>query len=318
MKHKTLDDVARESGYSPATVSRVMNNGQRVSDRTKKAVLSAARKLGCLPSRRTVAILLPSLRTGLYFQNVLSEIGPQLAMEDFRTEIVPEDSLDLLEEQNICGAFSIFANCGLERLWGEKHSFPLVCINTKPWHFEGVYSVLSNDEQGMNLLTQHLLRLGHRRIGLLYWEKYLEVENFCRQNRVAAFQNAMRKHGLPDNLLSGMQWSREMDLALRRLLKQDVTAIITTAEGDEYRALYHLKQFGLKVPDDLSLAGWLHPEFSRFSDPPISGIEQNYRFLAQHAVALFNHLLHKEPVSGDILLDYNFFERCTTAPPGRK
>ncbi len=318
MKHKTLDDVARESGYSPATVSRIMNNAQRVSDRTKKAVLSAARKLGCLPSRRTVAILLPSLRTGLYFQNVLSEIGPQLAMEDFRTEIVPEDSLDLLEEQNICGAFSIFANCGLERLWGEKHSFPLVCINTKPWHFEGVYSVLSNDEQGMNLLTQHLLRLGHRRIGLLYWEKYLEVENFCRQNRVAAFQNAMRKHGLPDNLLSGMQWSREMDLALRRLLKQDVTAIITTAEGDEYQALYHLKQFGLKVPDDLSLAGWLHPEFSRFSDPPITGIEQNYRFLAQHAVALFNHLLHKEPVSGDILLDYNFFERCTTAPPGRK
>ena len=89
MKHKTLDDVARESGYSPATVSRVMNNAQRVSDRTKKAVLSAARKLGCLPSRRTVAILLPSLRTGLYFQNVLSEIGPQLAMEGFRTEIVP-------------------------------------------------------------------------------------------------------------------------------------------------------------------------------------------------------------------------------------
>lgn len=318
MKHKTLEDVARESGYSPATVSRVMNNGQRVTDRTKKAVLSAARKLGCLPSRRTVAILLPSLRTGLYFQNVLGEIGPQLAMEDFRTEIVPEDSLDLLEEQNICGAFSIFANCGLERLWGEKHSFPLVCINTKPWHFEGVYSVLSNDEQGMNLLTQHLLRLGHRRIGLLYWEKYQEVENFCRQNRVAAFQRTMRKHGLPDNLLSGMQWSREMDLALRRLLKQDVTAIITTAEGDEYQALYHLKQFGLKVPDDLSLAGWLHPEFSRFSDPPITGIEQNYRFLAQHAVALFNHLLHKEPVSGDILLDYNFFERCTTAPPGRK
>lgn len=315
MKHKTLEDVARESGYSPATVSRVMNNGQRVSDRTKKAVLSAARKLGCLPSRRTVAILLPSLSTGLYFQNVLSEIGPQLAMEGFRMEIIPEDSLDLLEEQNICGAFSIFANCGLERLWGEKHSFPLVCINTKPWHFEGVYSVLSNDEQGMNLLTQHLLRLGHRRIGLLYWEKYQEVENFCRQNRVATFQRTMRKHGLPDNLLSGMQWSREMDLALRRLLKQDVTAIITTAEGDEYHALYHLKQFGLKVPDDLSLAGWLHPEFSRFSDPPITGIEQNYRFLAQHAVALFNHLLHKEPVSGDILLDYNFFERCTTAPP---
>lgn len=217
------------------------------------------------------------------------------------------------------GTESLLWDIALLRLFtfrDQPHSFPLVCINTKPWHFEGVYSVVSNDEQGMNLLTQHLLRLGHRRIGLLYWEKYQDVENFCRQNRVAAFQKAMRKYGLPDNLLSGMQWSREMDQALHRLLKQNVTAIITTAEGDEYRALYHLKQFGLNVPDDLSLAGWLHPEFSRFCDPPITGIEQNYRFLAQHAVALFNRLLHKESVAGDVLLDYNFFERCTTAPPG--
>lgn len=42
---------------------------------------------------------------------------------------------------------------------------------------------------------------------------------------------------------------------------------------------------------------------------------QNYRFLAQHAVVLFNRLLRKEPVTGDVLVDYNFFQRSTTAPP---
>ena len=88
---------------------------------------------------------------------------------------------------------------------GEKHPIPLVCINTKSWHFERIYSVVSNDEQGMNLLVRHLVELGHKRIGLLYWKKYLNAENFNRKNRVAAFQTVMRKFGLPDNLLSEMQ-----------------------------------------------------------------------------------------------------------------
>ncbi len=315
MKRRTLEDVAHESGYSPATVSRVMNSGRWVSSRTRNAVLAAARKLGYLEARRTVAIILPSLNAGNYFYGMLKEIGPLLSMEQFRMEVIPQDSLDLLEEQNFCGALSVVGSSGLERLWGEKHPIPLVCINTKPWHFEGIYSVVSNDEQGMNLLVRHLVELGHKRIGLLYWKKYLNAENFNRKNRVAAFQTVMRKFGLPDNLLSEMQWNQEKDIALRRLLDRNVTAIITTAEGDEYQALYYLKQFGLRVPEDISLAGWLHPDFSRYCDPPVTGIMQNYRFLAQHAVVLFNRLLHKEPVTGDVVVDYNFFQRSTTAPP---
>lgn len=69
------------------------------------------------------------------------------------------------------------------------------------------------------------------------------------------------------------------------------------------------------MPEDISLAGGLHPDFSRYSDPPVTGIMQNYRFLAQHAVVLFNRLLRKEPITGDVLVDYNFFQRSTTAPP---
>lgn len=69
--------------------------------------------------------------------------------------------------------------------------------------------MVSNDEQGINLLVRHLVELGHKRIGLLYWKKYLNAENFNRKNRVAAFQTVMRKFGLPDNLLSEMQWNQK-------------------------------------------------------------------------------------------------------------
>ena len=317
MKRRTLDDVALESGYSPATVSRVMNSGRWVSSRTRNAVLAAARKLGYLEPRRTVAIILPSLSMGNYFQDMLREIGPLLRMEQLRMEVIPQDSLDLLEEQNFCGALSVVGNSGLERLWGEMHPIPLVCINTKPWHFEGIYSVVSNDEQGMNLLVRHLVGLGHRRIGLLYWKKSLNNENFSRQNRVAAFQKIMRNLDLPANLLSEIQWSREIDIALRRLLDRNVSAVITTNEGDEYQVLYYLRQFGLRVPEEISLVGWLHPDFSRYCNPPITGIEQNYNYLAKYAVAMFKRLLHKEPVTEDVVIDYNFFERATSASPGK-
>lgn len=68
-------------------------------------------------------------------------------MEQFRIEVIPQDSLDLLEVQNFCGALSVVGSSGRERLWGEKHPIPLVCINTKPWHFGSIpWSPMMNRE----------------------------------------------------------------------------------------------------------------------------------------------------------------------------
>ena len=86
----------------------------------------------------------------------------------FRIKEIPQDSLDLLEEQNFCGALSVVGSSGRERLWGRSIRYRWSCINTKPWHFERIYSVVSNDEQGINLLVRHLVELGHKRIALLY------------------------------------------------------------------------------------------------------------------------------------------------------
>ena len=97
-----------------------MNSGRWVSSRTRNAVLAAARKLGYLEARRTVASILPSLNAGNYFYGMLREIGPLLSMEQFRIEVIPQDSLDLLEEQNFCGALSVVGSSGRERLWGRS------------------------------------------------------------------------------------------------------------------------------------------------------------------------------------------------------
>ena len=313
MKRKTIGDVAKESGYSIATVSRVLNNGQWITGKARKNVIAAARKIGYLQSYRTVAVILPSLLCiDSYSSGIVGELSSLLESKGFLVEIISLNSLNLLQEQNFCGAISAVGDSGLERIWSDELPLPLVCINTKSWHFENIYSVASDDEQGMNLLTDHLLELGHKRIGLLLWKKGIDNNmNFNRLSRVAAFQKTMRDNGLPDDLLSYIQYFDEIDIALRRLLDQKVTAVITTAEGNEVRALYYLKQFGLRIPEDISLCGWLDSEFSRYSDPPITGIEQNYKAIAQHAVDMLDKLMRKEPVHEDFMVGYTFHLRAS-------
>lgn len=249
MKRKTISDVAKESGYSIATVSRVLNNRQWITGKTRKDVISAAREIGYFQSTRTIAVILSTLQgIDSYSSGLLKEISPLLESKGYLVEVISSNSLELLQEQNFCGAISAVGDSGLEKIWRDKQPFPLVCINTKSWHFENIYSVASDDEQGINLLTDHLLEFGHKRIGLLLWKKGVDKNlNFNRLSRVAAFQQVMNKNGLPDNLLSYIQYFDEIDIALRRLLDQKVTAIIATAEGNEVRALYYLKQFGLRI-----------------------------------------------------------------------
>ncbi len=72
---------------------------------------------------------------------------------------------------------------------------------------------------------------------------------------------------------------------------------------------------GKQVSGDVSLAGWIDPAIDAFCDPPITGVMQNSNYLAKHAVIMLNRLIHKEQVTEDIVVDYNFFPRSSTAPP---
>ena len=316
MKHR-LGDIVRETGYSTATVSRALNGSSWVAERTRLKILEAARKTGYLRSERTVTLVVPNISTGYYYKYMVSELENMLRFAGFRMELIPVRDLEMIEEHRPSAVISIVAEDGLERYWGKKYEIPLVCINTAPRHLEGIFSVHSNEEQGMNTLLKHLLSLGHRRIGVWGYEGIgnPSIDVYSSRMRVEAFQQFLKQSGLPHDLIVEHSWDvGEWPETISRLLKKNVSAIVTMHESEAMKVLYCLRLAGKRVPEDVSVCGWLS-ETDLYCDPSITGIMQNYNYLAKQALAMLNRLLYKEPVTGDVVVDYNFFLRRSTAPP---
>lgn len=312
-----LEKIARRTGYSIATISRVLNGFHWVSDRTRRTVLECAQEMGYLGRGGTIAVIIPRIVLSHYHKDMAFFLESKLRSAGYRTVLIPKHSLDLIEEYNPGGAISLIGDQGVERLWGKRYALPLVCVNAAPRHLEGIFSVYSNEEQGMRLLLEHLLSLGHRKIGMF---GYAKIESqvsdvYVLQDRKKTFQTILSGYEDPDNLIVGYRWSdREYAGDLYRLLDKGVSAIVAASETQTMKILYFLKQVGIQVPKDISLCGWLD-QLDLVCDLPMTGIMQNYELLAEKAVGLLEKLLRKEPVEKDLVIDYRFVSGASTAPP---
>ena len=103
-----------------------------------------------------------------------------------------------------------------------------------------------------------------------------------------------------------------MQESVARITGKNVTAIVTIAEPDAIKVLHHLKEMRIRVPEEISLCGWLS-EFDLYADPPITGVMHNHDYLSDCAFVMLNRILNREPVpERDISINYNFFRRSST------
>lgn len=130
--------------------------------RNARSVLACARRTGYRTACRRVALIVPGYQFDGYFGSVLRLLAAELGRLDYPVEVLSSTGLDVLEEHSFCGAISVMAQNGLERYWGDRHILPLVCINTRPRHLDGIYTVGSNDEQAVRSPSDILLERGHR------------------------------------------------------------------------------------------------------------------------------------------------------------
>ena len=311
----TLKQIAEATGYSIATVSRALNGSQKITAETKRAVLQQARRCGYRAECRNVALIVPRFQFDGYFGSVLRFLALELSRMGFSCEVIGSENLEILEEHSFCGAISIMAQNGLERYWGNRHIMPLVCINTQPRHLDGIYTVASNDEQGVRIGIEHLIRLGHRRIGRFGgFASFHDPSNWNSVNREQAFRRLLSEQGLEPELYASNSGGVAPALdALKSLLDRGVTAIVTVNEGLELETLHALDLLSVRVPEELSVLSWTQPHPAEYLKPTLSGVEQNFPELIRAGCEMFRSLLAGEPV-GDMLIDYRLAPRGSTAP----
>jgi LacI family transcriptional regulator len=308
----TIKDVARAAEVSVATVSRVHNGSTRVRTETARRVQETALRLGYVPhggarslitSRTsTIGVLLPDLY-GEFFSEVIRGIDQTAQQHGYHLLVSSShDGRPALESalRSMRGRVD-----GLIVMWPEMDAdiavrnlpagFPVVLLNTPaaPDTFDVI--TLANYD-GARAMVCHLLDLGHRRIAIIKGVR----RNFDAAERLRGYRAALEEAGVPAgpevevqgdfNEESGFHGTTEL---LRRVPRP--TAIFAANDAMAVGALSALRESGLRVPEDVALAGFDDIPMARYLDPPLSSVHVDISALGERAtLRLFAAMQEKE------------------------
>jgi len=337
-----MQDVARESGVSKMTVSRVLAGNNTVDAKMRRRVLRAAQRLDYVPNalainfgrnRSTfIGIATPFkdlLGTKFFgevmvgFQSVVAGTGHDFALFDCTSEAIvnPKELAKIYRQKKAGGLFLMAPRLG-DRYLKTLAELGVPFIVVGEWVTgKEVPSISCNDRQGIGLALSHLLELGHREIAYIGGESNALGSARLRER---AFVELARKARLPmpPHFLETGNYTVESGRAgARRLLsaKRRPTGIIAANDLMAVGVLSVAHEFGLRVPDDLSVTGFdnlLAPE-SEFS---LTTVHQPVAKIAATAARmLLDSMESGELTKGHVDVDVSLVVRDSTGPvPGKK
>lgn len=331
----TVRQIAEVCGVSLPTVSLILNDrGDRYSLQTRERVRETAQRLGYIPNGSARALarrtklgigLITSTDSG---HSVVSKIVPgiQRALRERDLHLtlaeLPDQKLTdagfvpkILREFSVSGFLVGYTHdippLMLELM--ERHNIPSVWLNTK----RPVDCVYPDDVGGAALCTEHLLRLGHRRIA--YLTSSYGNTHYSVADREAGYRGAMERAGLVPRLLPRVSWPRPRGYreAIRGWLRdaERPTAVVTYGSVEATSILHEAEVLGLSVPRDLSITT-LHDEPPFVSDMTIDTATLPFARVGQLAVEMLCERMEspEESLPGRAVLPaLELFD--TSAPP---
>ena len=331
----TIREIARAAGVSIATVSRVINGRPDVSPQTREAVLRVVREHGFSTNRNARA--LSGGRTGLvgvtvpiveaaYFAVVLAGAAEALYEHDMRIVVCPTlhqherevTLLDRLMHGTTDGALLMLpeeSNAELHALQETGYSF--VVVDPRVRLDEGIPAVSAANASGARAATDHLLALGHRRIGAITGPP----DWLASTERLNGYRSALAAAGvLPDpDLVVESDFSIESGEAAAGALldlPERPTAIFGFNDNVAIGALEAARARGLRVPEDLSVAGFDDSEQSGLVTPALTTVRQPLAEMGRMAVSLLLRLLdHQRVEAMSVELATRLVVRDSTGAP---
>jgi DNA-binding LacI/PurR family transcriptional regulator len=330
----SLRDVAQHAGVSVATASRVISGSDGVRSETRERVERAMRELlyvppGRRPATGMIGLLVPDLENPIF--PALAQAMEERATEAGFASILCNttaaafrevDYVHMLLDRGADGM--IFISCEMTNLSGEHdHYERLVEEGARIVFVNGALNSVSVpsvavDERGAGeLATQHLIDLGHRRIGYVAGPDYY----LPTRQKAAGRESALRAAGFDTDgaVVHGDDFTVENGReALRAMLAVDPrpTGVICSSDLMAIGVLQEAAAQGLRVPDDLSVVGFDGIEAAAWTSPPLTTVEQPIDEIAETAVNALRTLI-AEPDKP--LPDYSFRPRLrvrgSTAAP---
>ena len=300
----TLKDVAREAGVSSATVSRYLNGTARLTDSTRADVERAIRGLGYRPNRvarrlrvtsghaHLIGLLIPDMQNP-FFTDIgrgvedLARARGYTVILGHSDDSVPREELylDLFRSESVDGIILPTVRQGhIEADDLTRDGIPVVCVDRSAACC--VDTVVSDNERGAREATDHLIGLGHRRIGFVSGLPDISTS----RERLAGYRAALGAAGLEAEAFVRAGDSRQqsgLDRTRELLdLPDPPTAILAGNNLMTLGALSAIRERGLRVPQDLSLVSYDDVPWASAFNPPLTAVSQPGYEMGRHAAAL--------------------------------
>ena len=277
MVKPTIADVAKLAGVSPSAVSMHLNNRPGIGAKTQIRIANAIDELGYVPrssesrhkSKGFIGLLvekLPAALAGdLFYADVASGIQKEAESLEYSIAVSvinePTESLPrLLDEDSVVGLLAIgggdITDVLLQRI--VENNMPVVTIDNQS-NLQVLNSVIVDNYRGAWLATRHLIELGHQRIAIIRGpQKYKSLTE-----RFHGYLNAIVDSGIEldmnlvqEPLSSGLPNKGYLEMKALLSIDEPPTAVFAVSDRTALGAILALREAGIRVPDDMSIAGF--------------------------------------------------------------
>ena len=298
----TSYDVALRAGVSQSAVSRCFQAGASISPKMRVRVMRAAEELGYTPNaiarslitRRSnlIAVIISNL-TNLYYPEVLAELSALASAKGIRVllfTLSAESEIDHVLEQvwqyRVDGVVSAARLSSAQIDTFSKNGVPLVLYNR---YLQGsnASAVFCDQSDGARVLVERLVRVGHRRFGVIAGPR----DSFVGQERVAASLQQLAKLGFQNvpvvageyDYESGVRGLHELVSAVKRCPQAVICANDVMAIGAMDAARFDL---GIAVPEKLSVVGFDGVGPASWSSYRLTTLRQPVQRMAEATLSL--------------------------------
>jgi LacI family transcriptional regulator len=314
----TLHDIARKSGVSVSTVSRILNKKSdrcRISKETEKRVQKAAKELDYRPNQmaqglrlkksHTIGLVVPDISNPFFasilrsIQNHAHRMGYSCLVcdteEDLNLEI---EHTRLLRDKRVDGLIVMPVGQKSDHLSSlVKNGVPLV-VADRGFEELKVSSVVVDNYRGSYEAVSHLIEHGHSRIAIIQGLP----DTYTARERLRGYKDALAHHGFPvdDCLIVGKDFRKEngyLEAKLLLRMQPRPTAIFTTSDLITLGALQAAYEEGLNIPADISMVAFDDVEGVEYFRCPITAVAQPKEAMGETAVGLLVEQLRAQTKS---------------------
>lgn len=325
----TINDIAERLGVSKSTVSKALNNATDISEEMRKKVLETAVEIGYVNRRlqkkeQKICILVANMD-----YDTPNQFGHDIVL-GFKQMAEPEgwtvDIIPLTKEFQRTTPYGVFM---MEH--GYQASFVMGFSLLDPWIQEFrtariptvlydnyikdnpyIASIGCDSQEGFDLAVRHLIKLGHKKIGLISGP----LDSYILKARYNAYLSALNKYGLEISesyIGLGYYVAESTKTYIPKLLDQGVTAILFSHDIRAISAITECIDRDIRIPEDLSIIGFDDLPIAAYSEPPLTTIRQDRIALGKCGYYAMNCLLNNVPI-GSILLRAPLIVRESTGP----